>query len=286
MAHLEDVGTGRPIQSGITPERSLTATGKRISRHIGFAAAIFWMAALVAWELAARADMISPLFFPAPSAILATFWRMLIRGELVVATGYTLARLSAGLLLGGALGLVLGLLMGWSSAARALAEPVVAAVHPLPKLALLPLVLILFGIGEQSKVVLIALTAFFPLLINTTAGVRQIDAHTWEVARHYGARGWMLLRRVVWPASLPLVLTGAQLSLNAALVVTVAVELLSAQQGLGATIWLAWQTLRTEEMYATLIVIALVGMLSNLVLVRLEHRLIPRKRKDESDGRA
>ncbi len=171
----------------------------------------------------------------------------------------------------------MGLLMGWSGRVRAIAGPVVAATHPLPKLALLPLALIILGIGESSKVVLIALAAFFPMLINSMAGVRQIDELTWEVAHLYRARGWILFRRVIWPGSLPLVLTGLQLAVNAALLVTVSVELLSARTGLGATIWLAWQTLRTEELYAVLVVIGGLGLASNSLLESATRRLLPWK---------
>lgn len=206
---------------------------------------------------------------------MVTSAQMLMSGKLTVDLGYTLFRLTLGLALGGSLGLFLGLLMGWSDRVRGIAEPVVAATHPLPKLALLPLALIIFGIGESSKVVLIALAAFFPMVINSMAGVRQIDKLTWEVVYLYRARGWIIFRRVIWPGSLPLVLTGLQLALNAALLVTVSVELLSARQGLGATIWLAWQTLRTEELYATLLVIALVGLSSNKLLNWATLHLLP-----------
>ena len=108
-----------------------------------------------------------------------------------------------------------------------------AAAHPIPKIAILPLVLIVFGIGETSKIVLIAVAAFFPMLINTMAGC-DIHPRHFEVAKNHGA-GPLVFRRVLWPGSLPLALAGARLALNTALVITVAVELLTARQGLGAT---------------------------------------------------
>ena len=237
--------------------------------------ALFWLVALLIWEWGARAGWVSRLFFPAPTTIIAALARQVASGELVTDLSYTLTRLSLGLLLGAIPGLLLGLVMGWSKAVHAVAEPVVAALHPLPKLALLPLVLVIFGIGEQSKTVMIGLTAFFPMLINSMSGVQQIDALTWEVAHHYNARGWILLRRVILPGSLPMILAGAKLAVNAALLITVTVEMVTARQGLGATIWLAWQTLRTENLYATLIVIALLGLATNWVLEKLTARWIP-----------
>lgn len=243
---------------------------------------LFWAGALLVWEVSAQSGLVSRLFFPAPSIIARTLVRMIANGQLLINLGFTLYRLTLGVALGGCLGLLLGLFMGWSRTARTIAGPAVAAIHPLPKLALLPLALILFGIGEQSTVVLIALTAFFPMLINSMAGMQQIDNLTLEVARHYGARGWTLWRRVLWPGSLPLTLVGLQLALNAALMVTVAVELVTAREGLGAIIWLAWQTLRTDEMYATLIVIASLGLASNLILTLIARRLMLWQKKDDS----
>jgi len=116
---------------------------------------------------------------------------------------------------------------------------------------------------------------FFPMLINTMAGVRQISPIYFEVAKNYGASLFKVLTRVVVPGSLPLVLTGTRLALNTALVLTIAVEVVAAQEGLGEMIWFAWQTLRTEELYATLIVIAALGISFNLILQRLTARLVP-----------
>jgi ABC-type nitrate/sulfonate/bicarbonate transport system permease component len=235
----------------------------------------FWLLALLAWELAARTRLITSLFFPAPSTIFLTLARMVVSGELLVHLGYTLYRLTLGLVTGGSLGWLLGLWMGWSPRSRALFGPLIAALHPLPKLALLPLALIIFGLGERSKIVLVALTAFFPLLINTMTGVQQIDDLTWEVARHYHARGWTLVRRVILPGSLPMALAGLQLALNTALMVTVAVELVASQTGLGAVIWMAWQTLRLPEMYATLLVIASLGLGASRLFAALARCLAP-----------
>ncbi len=238
-------------------------------------APVLVIAALFLWELGVRMGRVSALFFPAPATILYTLWEMLASGQLVVDLRVTLIRLGVGLLVGGSAGLVLGLVMGWSPRLRGVADPLIAAVHPIPKVALLPLVLIIFGIGETSKIVLIALAAFFPMVISTMAGVCQIHPIHFEVARNYGARPSTVLRRVVLPGSLPMVLAGLRLALNTALVITVAVELLTAREGLGATIWLAWETLRTEDLYATLVVIAAMGIVFNLLLHSLATHLAP-----------
>lgn len=180
-----------------------------------------------------------------------------------------------GFFLGGISGLMLGLAMGWSRSLRMVIDPLIAAAHPVPKIAILPLIMILFGIGESSKIVVIAVATFFPMLINTVAGVRQINPIHFEVAENYGASLNKIFTRVIMPGSLPLVLTGARLALNMALLVAIAVELVSAQEGLGAMIWLAWQTFRTEELYVSLFVTAALGMILNFLLQRMTLYLVP-----------
>jgi ABC-type nitrate/sulfonate/bicarbonate transport system permease component len=230
---------------------------------------------LVAWELAVRTGKISALFFPAPSVIVRTLIRLLTSGRLIVNAGATLSRVLVGFALGGITGVVIGLLMGWSHRLRSVVDPLIAAAHPIPKIAVLPLIMIIFGIGESSKMIVVALAAFFPMLINTMAGVRQIHPIHFEVAKNYGASLTKVFTRVVIPGSLPLVLTGMRLALNIALLLTIAVELVAAQNGLGAMIWLAWETLRTEELYASIVVTAALGIGFNLILQRLTRCLVP-----------
>jgi NitT/TauT family transport system permease protein len=191
------------------------------------------------------------------------------------ALGRTLMRLAGGVLLGGSAGLATGWLMGASRPLRVALDPIVATLHPLPKLAIFPLFMILLGIGEASKVALLATVAYFPILINTLAGVQQIDHLYREAAVNYGATGFALLRRVIFPGSLPMALAGLRLSFNSALVVVIAVEMLSSSDGLGAMIWLSWQTMRLQELYATLVLIALLGLGFNTLLARATALLVP-----------
>ena len=230
---------------------------------------------LTAWEIAARRGWIAAIFFPPPSLILLTLARMALTLTFWSALGITFVRLSVGVGLGAGAGLLLGWAMGAVPMIRITFNPLVAFLHPLPKLALLPLFLILLGIGEASKIAVVAVTAFFPMLINTLAGVEGIDRTYWEVAANYGARGTVLMRRLIVPGSLPMALVGLRLAVNNGLILTVAVEMLAAQQGLGAQIWLAWQTLRLQELYATLAVISLVGFVSHRLLNILTRRLLP-----------
>lgn len=234
---------------------------------------------LLTWELAARQQWISTLFFPAPSTIAQILLEEMASGALLRTCLATLTRLSSGLLLGGGLGLLLGLLLGWSPRFRSFFEPWIAATHPIPKLSILPLFMIVFGIGETSKIVAIATSTFFPMLVNTLAGVQQIAPIYFDVATNYGASNYKLFTRLLVPASLPFILTGLRLALNTALLLTIAVELISAKNGLGAMVWMAWQTLRIADLYVSLFVTALLGIGFSQLCRRIDQWLLPWQRR-------
>jgi NitT/TauT family transport system permease protein len=230
---------------------------------------------LAAWELAARQGWISSLFFPSPSVTFRTVIKLSLNGVLLENTTTSLMRVFLGVLIGGGAGTLLGLAMGMSRSLRQVIEPIVSAAHPIPKIAIFPLILIMFGIGEPSKAAVTSLAAFFPMLINTMNGVLQIHPIYFQVAENYGANRFKIFFRVVLPGSLPFILTALLLALNITLLITLAVEMISAMDGLGGMIWLSWQTMRTEEMYASLFVIILLGIGFNSVFHRLVRHLIP-----------
>lgn len=218
---------------------------------------------------------VSALLFPSPAAFVNAVAQPGVYGRLAGDFGATCLRLLAGLAIGGVIGVLLGLIMGWSATTRRWLDPVIAALHPLPKVALLPLLMMAFGIGDASKIAAIATASFFPMLISCMAGVRSIQPIHFEVASNYGAGRLATFRRVVWPGSLPMTLTGLRLAFNAGLLVAVAVEMVSARQGLGALIWIAWQTLNTPELYLGLLIIASIGLGVNAWLKGLTTRLTP-----------
>jgi NitT/TauT family transport system permease protein len=215
---------------------------------------------LLLWEIAARSHWISPLFFPAPTKIVNTIIRMAYSGELVLHTGKTISRVFIGVLCGGLTGLVVGLTMGWAPRMKEILDPLVGAGHPIPKIAIFPLIMVIFGIGETSKIVVVALATFFPIVINSVAGVEQINPVHFEVAANYNASRRKILWRVVLPGSLPMIMAGFRIALNVALIVTIAVELAASQEGLGALIWLSWEVFRIQELYASITVVAILGM--------------------------
>jgi NitT/TauT family transport system permease protein len=233
------------------------------------------LAVLLAWEVLSRAGILSPLYFPSPATIGRSLATMAANGTLLHHGGATLFRMGIGLAAGGGAGFLTGIAMGRSTRLRDAVDPIIAAFHPIPKIAILPLVMIFFGIGETSKLIVIGLAAFFPMLISTLAGVRQIPAIHFEVAANCGAGRLAMLRRVILPASLPAVLAGLRIALNTALLVTIAVEVVSAERGLGALIWLAWEVLRVERLYATLTLIAALGIISVIGVNALARRFVP-----------
>jgi NitT/TauT family transport system permease protein len=206
---------------------------------------------------------------------MARLYQWTVSGELFEEFSVTFKRVTLGFVYGGGIGLLLGLAMGWSSRLRTMLDPIVAALHPVPKLAILPVVLILFGIGESSRLILISFSTFFPMFINSMAGVLQINPTYFEVARNYGANRWHVFRRVVLPGSLPIVLSGARLALNLSLSITMAIELRFANNGLGAVLWLSWETLRTTYLYAAVVILALLGIGFNWSLLVVKKRMAP-----------
>ena len=218
------------------------------------------IALLIVWEILSRLGVLRPVLFSSPVVIARTLVDSLASGEMVGHLVATLTRTLAGLALGAIPGLLIGMAMGWSGTLRRALDPIFAALHPIPKIAILPLLMIFLGIGEASRIAVAAVAAFFPMLINTMAGVRAINPIYFEVAQNYGASRYRLFSRVVLPASLPMVFSGLRLAANVTLLVTIAAEIVMADRGLGALVWLSWETLRVELLYATLVVIAALGI--------------------------
>lgn len=236
-----------------------------------FAVAIF----LGIWEWQAQAGNISQLFFPAPSKIAITFVDLMLHGGLAFDLSVTVTRTLKGFAIGGGIGFLLGISMGWFAHLRRSIDPLIAILHPVPKITFLPVVLIILGIGENAKLALIAFAAFFPMAINTMAAVLEINPVFFEVAKNYGAGPLALFRRVVLPGSLAGILTGTRLSLVRALGTTLVIEIRFAKEGLGEIIWTSWEILRTANLFAVVILIAVLGYTINASLLWLRGYLAP-----------
>lgn len=230
---------------------------------------------LIFWELIVRFHLLDQRFFPAPSMIVEDFIAYAQSGQLVTDTLTTLSRILIGFFIGAIPGTILGLIMGINKWARAFMDPIVSILYPIPKIAILPLMLLIFGIGEASKYSLVAIGVFFLMVINTESGVRQIQQIYLDVARSYRIRPFTFYTRVLLPGALPNVFAGIKLSIGVGIILGVAAEFTAAKSGLGFTIWNGWQTLQVERMYVALVMVSLLGFILTTGLDEAEKILIP-----------
>jgi ABC-type nitrate/sulfonate/bicarbonate transport system permease component len=236
------------------------------------------IALLLLWECAARTGLIDTRFFPAPSSIFHALVALAGTGELWRHTSASLQRLALGFLVGGIPALILGIIMGLNRAVYAVFEPLIAATYPIPKSSILPLVLLIFGLGEGSKIFMVAVGVFFPVAINATAGVHEINKIYLDVGRNFRASRWNIFRTIALPGALPFILTGIKLGVGMGLVLISIAEMMGAKSGLGYMIWAAWETFSVEQMYVGLFVIAIIGFVLSLIINEIEKRVVPWKR--------
>jgi NitT/TauT family transport system permease protein len=229
---------------------------------------------LVIWEIAVRSGVADSRFFPAPTAVFGELVELARSGELLTDLGWTTQRVAIGFLFGAIPGILLGLALGLSPVLNAFLRPIIAAIYPVPKVALFPLVMMMFGLGETSKWVIVALAVFFQVFFSTLAGVLNIEAIYLDVAKNFGANRWQAYRTIALPAALPYVLTGCQLGLGMALIVVVVAEQFGTKTGLGFLIWRSWQVFEVRDMFVGLMMAALLGTLLQFLMNRLEHRLV------------
>ncbi len=232
---------------------------------------------LLAWQAAAQFHLIDVRFFPAPSSIAAALIASARSGDLWTNTSISLERLVLGFLLGGVPALIIGIAMGIWRPVRAFIDPLIAATYPIPKSAILPLILLIFGLGEMSKIVMVAIGVFYPIAINATAGVLQINRVYLDVGKSFRADPWATFRTIALPGALPFIMTGVKLGVGLGLILIAIAEMMGAKSGLGYMIWTAWETFSVEQMYVGLFMIALIGFVLTLALNELERWLIPWK---------
>jgi len=232
---------------------------------------------LLVWQILAQAGIIDQRFFPAPTKIFTTFVALVKDGSLWVNTWATLTRLFWGALIGGIPALLLGVATGLSRPLRAVFDPLIAATYPVPKSAIFPLLLLICGLGEASKIAMVAIGVFYPVLINTATGVLEINKIYFDVGRNFRASRWQVFRTIAMPGAIPHIMSGIKLGLGLGLMLIAIAEMIGAQSGLGYMIWNAWQLLSVEQMYVGLLVIAFLGYGISLLLTELERKLIPWK---------
>jgi ABC-type nitrate/sulfonate/bicarbonate transport system permease component len=226
-------------------------------------------------ELITRLELVSSLIFPSPTIVFNDFLKGFQYGEYGHHLIITTLRLVFGFILGGGTGLIFGLVLGWSTRLRKILDPIISAIHPIPKFALLPIIIVAFGIGESSRIIMVSISAFFPILINTIGGVLQINPVYYHVVQNYGGNKYDVFKKVVIPGSLPFILTGARLSLRSSLTISIAIEMIFGNEGLGRLIYRAWNSLNMPGVYSILIIISILGVGSNLFLNKAKKHLVP-----------
>ena len=232
---------------------------------------------LLFWEIAARSGFIDARLFSPPSQIAADGWSMAASGELWKHVGATGTRLLVGFAFGSVGGILVGLLMGVWRPLRSALGPTFTALYALPKIAILPLLLLIFGLTETPKILSVAISVFFVIQINTLAGIVQIDDRILEAARAYKATGPKLFRHVLLPGAMPSIMTGLRVAAGMSVIVITAVEFVASNDGLGYLIWNSWQLFQPSKMYVGLIVVSLLGALVTSLIILLERALIPWK---------
>jgi len=232
---------------------------------------------LLGWELVVRWRAIAPIFLPAPSSIGVFLWRMLADGTMEYHLSVTLLRIFAGFLVAAVTGIGLGLLMGMSRIVSRVADIWIAALYPLPKISLIPLLIIWLGTGEAYRIVISAITAFFPVVISTYAGIRQVDRGLIKAAADLGANARQIQFKVVIPAAMPGILSGLQLGMGVTIILIVAAEMIggSSRSGMGYLLISSGQVMETEKVFASLVVLAVMGAVIMKLQQWADRRIAP-----------
>ena len=229
------------------------------------------VALLAAWQAASHYGWLSTRVLPAPIEVGRAAWTLAASGELWTHVKVSAARAFGGLAIGGSLGLLLGLLTGSVRWAETLLDTSFQMLRNIPALALIPLVILWFGIDESAKLFLIAVSVFFPIYLNTFHGIRNVDSGLIEMARTYGLSGWQLYRQVILPGTLSSILVGLRFSLGLMWVILIVAETISAQAGIGYLTMNAREFLQTDVVLVGILLYAILGKLADLAARGLER---------------
>ena len=230
---------------------------------------------LALWEFGVRLEWLDPRLVAPPSLVFDELWQLTQSGEIIAALAISLFRVAAGFLIAAVVGIALGALMARVPAIESALDPLIELFRPVSPLALFPLFILWFGIGEVSKILIIAFACSFPIILNTYAGVRGIDPTFFKASLSLGASPWEVMRTVVLPGSLPHVFTGLRLGWGIAFIVIVAAEMIGAVRGIGYMVLESQQTFRIPRVFGAIVVIGFLGFVTDLGFRHLRGRLLP-----------
>lgn len=226
------------------------------------------------WQVGSATGFIGALFMPSPYAIVLALWSLAESGELWRHLAASLQRLAYGWSLGTIVGMAVGFSVGMFGLARSVGIPVVSALFPIPKIALLPLFIIWFGIGEPSKVATIFFGVFFPTVINTYSGVDNVSRSLIRMGQSFNMPTAAIVRKIVLPGAMASILAGFRISASIAIILLVAAEMIGAEFGVGALVLAAGNLMQTDMLLAGVVLLSLLGLSVGYVLTRLERWLL------------
>ncbi|MFP4896598.1 ABC transporter permease subunit [Paraburkholderia sp. EG304] len=264
----------------VTYSRNSHLSSNRLHQRISKGTLYKWLSwivpllVLALWQLASSVGLIAPQVLPAPSKVATTALDLAKSGDLFVHLGVSLLRAAAGFAIGGTVGLVLGVLVGFSPLAQALLDRSIQMVRAIPFLAMLPLVIVWFGVGEVAKIFLVALAVLFPIYINTMLGIRQIDPKLMELAKVVGLNWRAIVRRIILPGAMPSILTGVRYALAHAWLALVIAETLATTRGIGFLAMDAREFLQTNVIVLTMIIYAIIGVVADASVRLLEAHFL------------
>jgi NitT/TauT family transport system permease protein len=258
---IETKGSARPQQSFYQRNEGIILGGGAVLIALGI-----WQAI---WSYT---NWISPLFFSGPNAIAKAFWISLTEGNLLADLAFSGKNFALGFGLALVTGVVIGVIIGWYRRIRLIFDPFLSALYSAPRVAMMPLIIMWFGIDYKSKVFIVFLSAFFPILVNTVAGIRNMDRDLLRAARAFCASDWQIFTTLAIPGSVPFILTGVRQGVAVGLIGVVVGEMLGSSQGIGFMVAYGGQTFQTDTLFVGFVIIAFAGILLSVLTERLERR--------------
>jgi ABC-type nitrate/sulfonate/bicarbonate transport system permease component len=269
MASKTETLTTRTVQATASGRRRRSFYQRHEALILGGGAVVL---VLAIWQALWSAGKISPLFLSGPSAIGKQFWETLRHGTLLADMGYSGRNFLIGFAIALISGVVIGVIIGWYRKARLLFDPFLNALYATPRIAMVPMIIIWFGVGMWSKVFIVFLSAFFPILVNTVGGIRAIDTDLLRAARAFCASDWQIFKTVAIPGSVPFILTGVRQGVALGLIGVVVGEMFGGSQGVGFMVAYGGQTFATDTLFVGVLIIAFAGILLTSLAERLERR--------------
>jgi ABC-type nitrate/sulfonate/bicarbonate transport system permease component len=275
MLERPNTVAGLPQDDRKADKRSVTFRGAGFAPKSGRYAGWIALALVIGvWQLAGSAGWINPLFLPAPSAIALAIYKLAISGALWHHVSVSVMRIGAGWTLGTITGVIVGFAIGLSSLARGVGITFISALFPIPKIALLPLLILWLGIGEEPKIATIALGVFFSTAISVYSGVDQVPRNLIRMAQSFNVPFETIVRRVIWPGALPSILAGFRITASVALLLVVSAEMIGAEFGIGAFVLQAGNLMQTDQLLAGVVILSLFGLAVGRLINLLETRLL------------